>query len=67
MIFFKIKDKYSQEEYDEMRKKLQEMNVSKKEEHLIIWTALKTLLPGVLLAIVLVWGVLVLFIYFLVS
>lgn len=62
-LFKKPKDKYTEEEYNEMRRKVQDLNLSRKDEWLLIWHALKTLLPGVLLVLLIVWGVIILFLF----
>lgn len=58
MGLFRREEKHTQEEYDEMRKKLQELNITKKEERQMIFGALRTLLPAVVLLLLAVWGVL---------
>lgn len=62
-LFKKPKDKYTEEEYNEMRRKVQDLNLSRKDEWLLIWHALKTLLPGVLLVLLIIWGVIILFLF----
>lgn len=62
-LFKKPKDKYTEEEYNEMRRKVQDLNLSHKDEWLLIWHALKTLLPGVLLVLLIIWGVIILFLF----
>ncbi len=63
MGLFRREEKHTQQEYDEMRKRLQELNITKKEERQMIWGALRTLLPAVVLLLLVVWGIL----YFLVT
>lgn len=60
-IFKKPEDKYTEEEYNEMRKELQDLNLSKKEEWQMIWAAIKTIFPWVLLAIVGAWSLVIIF------
>ncbi|NLW29270.1 MAG: hypothetical protein GXY98_05125 [Erysipelothrix sp.] len=64
MGLFRREEKHTQEEYDEMRKKLQELNITKKEERQMIFGALRTLLPAVVLLLLAVWGVLYILITF---
>lgn len=63
-LFKKPTDKYTEEEYDEMRRKVQDLNLSRKDEWLLIWSAIKTLLPTVLLVLLAIWGVIILFLLF---
>ena len=55
-------EKYTEEEYNEMRRKVQDLNLSRKDEWLLIWHAIKTLLPGVLLTLLIAWGLIFLII-----
>lgn len=64
-IFKRPQEKYTEEEYNEMRRNVQKLNLSKKDEWLLIFHALKTLLPAVLLLLALVWGSLILISYLL--
>ncbi len=64
MGLFRRDETHTQEEYDEMRKKLQELNITKKEERQMILGALRSLLPAVILLLLAVWGVLYLLITF---
>lgn len=64
MGLFRREEKHTQEQYDEMRKKLQELNITKKEERQMILGALRSLLPAVILLLLAVWGVLYLLITF---
>lgn len=58
-LFKRPNEKYSEEEYNEMRKNVQNLNLSRKDEWLLIWHALKTLLPGVLLTLLGIWSVII--------
>lgn len=60
-LFKRPEDKHTEEEYNEMRKKVQDMNLSRKEEWIIIWQAIKTFLPGFILAIIGVYSLVILF------
>lgn len=62
-MFNKPKDKYTEEEYLEMRRQIQKMNITKKEERQLFWYAVKTFLPWVLLLLVAMWAVLFLIIW----
>lgn len=66
-IFKRPEDKYTEEEYNEMRKQVQDLNLSKKDEWLLIWSALKTTLPAVILLLLAVWGIFILIAYLLPS
>lgn len=61
-LFKRPDDRYTEEEYAEMRKKVQDLNLSKKDEWLLIWAAIKTLLPTVLLVLFAIWGIIILFV-----
>lgn len=64
-LFKKPEEKYSEEEYNEMRKKIQSMNLSKKDEWLLILMALKTYLPWVIMIILISYGGLLLILFLL--
>lgn len=58
-LFNKPSDKYTEEEYNEMRRKVQSLNLTKQEERQLIWSALKTLLPAVIMTVIGVWAVII--------
>ena len=58
-LFKRPKEKYTEEEYNEMRKKVQDLNLSRKDEWLLIFLALKTLLPAVILTLLVIWGAII--------
>ncbi len=64
-FFRRPEEKYTEEEYNEMRRKVQDLNLSKQEERQLIWHALKTLLPGVLLVLLAAWSLIILIIFLL--
>lgn len=58
-LFKRPDEKYTEEEYDDMRKKVQDLNLTRKEERILIFHALKTLMPGVILTLLVIWSAII--------